>query len=223
MRTFHYGAVTISLVLISAAFTPAQKVEFSADMQVSDSTGRSQNLKLFVGDKRARFDRAPEANESEGIGSLLIDFQNQFIFLLIPQSKMYLQIEGSAGTAFYRGAWMFRPDTPKYPCNGWVSEANYRGITLRCNPAGQDTVDGRPTEKWDAANPEAGQGTLWYDPDLNFIVKVRRISKSGVESGYELHNAKKEAQSPSLFEVPRGYRKFTLNRLLDVFTGLGQW
>jgi len=223
MRVFYCRLALLSFILISPASTPAQKAEFSADMQVSDGSGRSQNLKLFVGNKRARFDRLKEASESEGIGSILIDFQNQFIFLLLPESKLYLQVEGGVGTPFYRGAWMFRPDTPKYPCNGWVSEANYRGITLRCNPAGQDTVDGRPTEKWDAANPEAGQGTLWYDPDLNFIVKVRRISKSGVESGYELHNAKKEAQPSSLFEVPGGYRKFTLNRLLDVFTGLGQW
>src|SRR5215471_8966937 len=130
------GLAVISLLFIAATSALAQKVQFSADMQVSDGGGRSQTLKLFVGDRRARFDRAKQGGESEDIGSILIDFENQFIFLLIPQSKMYLQVEGSAGTPFYRGAWMFRPDTPKYPCNGWVSEANYRGITLRCNAVG---------------------------------------------------------------------------------------
>jgi hypothetical protein len=168
-------------------------------------------------------DRQEQGNDTSGIGSLLIDFQNQFIFLLIPQSKLYLQIEGSLGTPFYRAAWMFRPDDPKYPCHGWVSEANARGITLRCTPGGQDTIDGRPAQKWDAVTTDAASGSLWYDPDLNFIVKVLRTSKAGVQSGYELRNAKVGTQSPSLFEISDQYRKFTLTRLADVLTGLGQW
>jgi hypothetical protein len=223
MKAFSRRLATISLLLLSAVSTRAQKVEFSADVQVSDGTGQTQTLKLFVGDKRARFDRVKEGNDADGIGSILIDFQNQFIFLLIPQSKLYLQIEGSAGTSFYTGAWMFRPDPPKYPCNAWVSEADRRGITLRCQSAGQDTIDGRPTQKWDATTTNAGHGSLWYDPDLNFIVKVLRISKSGVQSGYELQNAKQGTQPAALFEIPTGYRKFTLNRFADVLTGLGQW
>jgi hypothetical protein len=111
---------------------------------------------------------------------------------------------------------------PRYPCNGWVSEANARGVTLRCKPGGDNAVDGRPTQKWDASTPDRGQGSLWYDPTLNFIVKVLRISKTRVRSGYELQNAKIGPQPPDTFEVPKGYRKFTLQRLVHVFTGLGQ-
>ena len=223
MKILSRRLATISLLLISVVPTRAQRVEFSADVQVSDGTGQTQTLKLFVGDKRARFDRLKEGNDDNGIGSILIDFQNQFVFLLIPRSKLYLQIEGSAGTAFYTGGWMFRPDPPKFPCNAWVSEADRRGITLRCTDAGQDTVDGRPMQKWDATTTDAGHGSLWYDPDLNFIARVLRVSKSGVQSGYELQNPKKGTQPPALFEIPAGYRKFTLNRFADVLTGLGQW
>jgi hypothetical protein len=223
MKVFSRRLAIISLLLISAVSTRAQSVEFSADMQVVDGTGRTQALKIFVGNKRARFDLLKQGNDPSGIGSILIDFQNQFIFLLIPQAKLYLQIEGSAGTAFYSGAWMFRPSTPKYPCNAWVSEADRRGISLRCKSAGPDSVDGKPTQKWDATTADSGHGSLWYDPDLNFIVKVTRISKSGVQSGYELQDAKQGIQPPALFEVPPGFRKFTLTRLADVFTGLGQW
>ena len=223
MKAFSRRLAAMSLVLLSTISTRAQKVEFSADMQVSDGSGQTQILKLFVGNKRARFDRLKQGNDGNGIGSILIDFQNQFILLLIPQSKLYLQIEGSAGTAFYSGGWMFRPDTPKYPCNAWVREGDRRGISLRCKDGGQDTVDGRSTQKWDATTPEAGHGSLWYDPELNFVSKVLRISKSGVQSGYTIQNAKLGTQPPDLFEIPDGYRKFTLNRLADVLTGLGQW
>jgi hypothetical protein len=223
MKAFSPRLATIALLLLSAVSTRAQKVEFSADVQVSDGTGQTQTLKLFVGNNRARFDRAKQRDDTNGIGSILIDFQHQFIFLLLPQSKLYLQIAGSGGTPFYTGGWMFRPDSPKFPCNAWVTEADRRGITLRCTSAGQDTIDGRPTQKWDAISTDAGHGSLWYDPDLNFIVKVLRISKSGVQSGYELQNATQGTQPPALFEIPPGYRKFTLNRFADVLTGLGQW
>lgn len=223
MKAFARGLATISLLVMSAVSTSAQKVEFSADMRISDGAGRTQTLKLFVGSMQARFDLPQEGSDTRGIGSILIDFDHQFIFLLIPQAKLYLQIEGSAGTPFYTGAWMFRPHSPKYPCNDWVSEADRRGITLRCVSGGQDILDGRPTQRWDATTLEGADGSLWYDPELNFIVKVLRTSKSGVHSGYELQNAKQESQPPILFEVPNGYRKFVLTRLADVLAGLGQW
>ena len=182
-----------------AVSASAQKVEFSSDMRVSDSPGRTQTLKVFVGNMRARCDLPKEGNDTSGVGSILIDFDHQFIFLLIPQANLYLQIEGSAGTPFYSAAWMFRPQSPKYPCNEWVSEADKRGVTLRCKSAGQDILDGRPTRRWDATTPEGGHGSLWYDPELNFIVKVLRTSKSGVQSGYELQNAKQESHPPERF------------------------
>ncbi len=223
MKAFCRGLATISFFLMSAVSTLAQKVEFSADMQVTDGAGRTQILKLFVGKMQARFDLPKQGNDTSGIGSILIDFDHQSIFLLISQANLYLQIEGSAGTPFYSGAWMFRPHSPEYPCNDWVSEADRRGITLRCKRGGQDILDGRPTQRWDATTPEGVNGSLWYDPELNFIVKVLRTSKSGAQSGYELQNTKQRSQPASLFEAPNGFRKFTLTRLADVLVGLGQW
>ena len=223
MKAFSRGLATISLFLIAAMSTRAQKVEFSADMRVADGRGPTQSLRVSVGNLRARFDLPKQENDTTGIGSVLIDFDHQFIFLLIPQAKLYLQIEGSAGTPFYNGAWMFRPYAAQYPCNDWVSEADRRGITLRCKSAGQEILDGRPTQRWDATTPDGAYGSLWYDPQINFIVKVSRTSKSGVQSGYELQNAKQEPQPTSIFDVPEGYRKFTLTRFADLLAGLGQW
>ena len=223
MQRWFHKLLTIALVVMPAASRAAQKVEFSADMRVLDGRGRTQSVKLFVGNKQARLDRPAMKGEIGGIGSLLIDFDHQFLFVLIPQSKMYLQIAGSNGTPFYGGVWMFRPSSPENPCGGWVSEANQRGITLRCQKAGQDTVNGRATPRWDATVQDGGHGSLWYDPNLNFIVKVLRVSKGAVQSGYELQNIKEGAQAQALFEFPPGYSQFTLNRLVDVLFGLGQW
>ena len=223
MKRWFPALLTMALVALPAASTPAQKVEFSADMRILDGTGRTQIVKLFIGNGRARLDRPITRDETNGIGSLLIDFDHQLLYVLIPQSKMYLRIAGSNGTPFYQGAWMFRPSSPDNPCGGWVSEANQRGITLRCQSGGQDTLNGRTISRWDATTPDGGHGSLWYDPNLHFIVKVLRISKGGVQSEYELQNINEGTQPQTLFEFPAGYRQFTLNRLIDALIGIGQW
>jgi len=56
MTSLFRGLAAISLFLISVASTSAQKVEFSADIRVSDGAWRTQTLRLYVGNMRARFD-----------------------------------------------------------------------------------------------------------------------------------------------------------------------
>jgi hypothetical protein len=117
MKSFSRGLAIILLFLMSAVLASARKAEFSADVRMSRSAGRSQTLKLFVGSMRARFDFPKAGDDTRGIGSILSDFEHQIIFLLMPQGRQYLQIEGSAGTPFYSAAGMFRPSSPEYPCN----------------------------------------------------------------------------------------------------------
>jgi hypothetical protein len=223
MQKFFLRAVTAALFLTSLTAAAAKEREFSADMVISQSTGQTQVEKLYVGKGRARIDRLTQDGETDRISSLLMDFDHQFLYLLLSQDRMYLQILGSSGILFYRGSYLFRPQDPNTACSDWIPEADSRGVTLRCNQAGQDAVDGRPTSKWDATATNGAHGSLWYDPDLNFVVKVLRVSKEGVETGYELKNIKVGTQSPSLFEVPTGYRQFTFNRLYELLTKLGQW
>jgi hypothetical protein len=118
---------------------------------------------------------------------------------------------------------MFRRHSPQYPYSDWVSEDDRRGITLEPKSGEQDIVNGRPTERWDATTPEGGHGSLWYDPKLNFIVKILWISKSGVQSVYEMQNAKQDSQSRTLLEITDDFRKFTLTRFANVFAALRKW
>jgi hypothetical protein len=118
---------------------------------------------------------------------------------------------------------MFRRHSPQYPYSDWASEGDRRGITLEPKSGEQDIVNGRPTERWDATTPEGGHGSLWYDPKLNFSVKILWISKSGVQSVYEMQNAKQDSQSRRLLEVTDDFRKFTLTRFANVFAALRKW
>lgn len=246
MRTFFRRRATAALMLVWAAATQAmpvripnprafqsqkyswaddrtQPVEFSSDMEIFLSSGMTQTVKLYVGHKRARLDRSEQDDDTRGIGSIILDFQSQLIFVLIPQSNLYLQIEGSLGMPFYRGGWLFRPENPGHPCNAWIREADDRGVSLRCEAVGQETLAGRTVQRWDATTSRNTHGSLWYDPDLNFVTKVQRVSEHGMETGYELKNIKVGPQPASLFEIPNGYRKFTLPKLIDALTGAAQW
>jgi hypothetical protein len=222
MRIVQQVSKIALLVSITLTAVQAQGIEFSSDMRLFSGTGETQVVRLYVGSKRALIQRDQSKANTGAIGSIVMDFANQFIFLLIPQSKLYLRVTGSQGSPFYNAAWMFRPYNPTMPCEGWVAEADRRGITLRCKPSGQESLDGRPTQRWDATATNGASGSLWYDPDLNFVVKVLRKSAKGVESGYELQNVKKATQPISLFDTT-GYREFTMPKLLDVLTGAGQW
>lgn len=214
--------IALVLLALSAKTLQGQAVQFSSDMRLFSATGDAQVVKLYVGNKRARIQRDESQGDTRGIESIVMDFENQFIFLLIPQSRLYLRVTGSQGSPFYNAAWMFRPYNSAAPCAGWVAEADRRGITLRCKPASGESLNGTVVQRWDATATSGATGSLWYDPNLNFIVKVLRKSAKGVESGYELQNVRKGTQPSTLFETVN-YREFTMPKLLDVLTGAGQW
>lgn len=215
-------AAAVLLTMVSSALSFAQKPEFSANMQLVKGTGQTETIKLYVGNQRARLDRA-EIPGPGGIAALVIDFDHQLIYLLIPQSKVYLRIAGSLGTPFYQAAWMFRPYSSQAPCAQWVQQADRRGIALRCQQTGTESTGGRMTQRWDATSPEGARGSLWYDPELNFIVKLERTSKDGVKSGYELQDISQGPQPEKLFNLYADYREFSITGLIDALTGVGQW
>jgi hypothetical protein len=215
-------ASTVSLAVPSTSKATASDF-FSSNMVITQSTGQIVVEKLHVGKGRARLDRIPQKGETVRVTSLIMDFDHQFLFLLLPDDKMYMQILGSSGMSFYRGARLFRPHTANSACADWIPEADSRGVNLRCVRAGQETINGRTTDKWEATATNGAHGTLWYDPDLNFVIKVLRVSKEGVQSGYELQNIEVGGQQANIFEVPSDYRQFTFNRLFDLLAKLGQW
>jgi hypothetical protein len=143
--------------------------------------------------------------------------RHQFIFLHIPEANPHFRAEVSIEAALYSGVQMRRRRSPKYLCTDRVLEGDRRGITLEPKNGRLDILNGRPTERWDATTPEGGHGSLWYDPELNFIVKILWTSNSCVQSACESQNAKQDSQSRTLLEVADDFRKFTLTRFANVF------
>ena len=210
----------IVLVVLSSNITIAQDVDFSANMRLLKTSDQSETVKLYCGRQRVRLDRTDAKN---GSSSLIIDFYTQSLFILIPESKLYVRGATASGMPFYQAAWLFRPHSSEHPCGQWISEADRRGLTLRCQRVGEDRIDGRSTVKWEATSPEGANGVLWYDPTLNFVVKVLRTSKDGIQSGYELQDIKPGVQPKDLLDPLASYREFSMDKLLDALTGVSQW
>ena len=79
------------------------------------------------------------------------------------------------------------------------------------------------TQRWDATSPQGAHGSLWYDAELHLVIKVQRVSKDGVKSGYELQDINQGPQPEKLFNVNGDYREFSITGLIDLLTGVGQW
>lgn len=77
-----------------------------------------------------------------------------------------------------------------------------------CQKIGSDIVLGRHVEKWSLTTKgqdgTTSSGTVWYDPELHFIIEA----KNDDGSGFVPTKIVTEKPSPSLFRIPPGYTKY---------------
>lgn len=84
------------------------------------------------------------------------------------------------------------------------------GFTLR-KMIGAENMLGRTTEHWACGNSQTRVGIQqWYDPQLRLVVRDSRAS--GRVS--ELRNIRLTELPDSLFQLPQGYRKVSLDEMV---------
>lgn len=209
--------VACLLFLVSLAkFVPAQPQDpapqFSADVVVWNKRGSPAHMKLFVGNKKARLDRQQDLSGYHSIQSLIVDSEAHSVFLLIPEKKSYVESTKLASD-FSHGASIFRPKDPSNPCAEWIAlERKYNNLALRCKKLGDETLNGRKTEKWEgSATPAGGWGDIWYDPELRYVIKLWSYPRdTALLQGYDLEQIELGPQMDSLFELPDGYARMSL-------------
>jgi len=107
MKRILFWVLPLAALLTSSATETDKQTQFSADMVISQNTGESLVEKLYVGRGRARLDRLGQVGDDR-VSTLLIDFDHQLLYLVLPQDKMYLKIMGSNGIYFYKGSYLFQ-------------------------------------------------------------------------------------------------------------------
>jgi hypothetical protein len=162
MRTQLQAVLGVALASALAATAQAEiaGVQFSADMISQGPDGRSETVKMFVGDGRMRKEMTQQDQEVVQI----IDQNRGMMWVLFPARQTYLEQGGPPS----EGAPVPAP-TPTAetdPCAGMPG--------LTCRRAGEETVGGRTAVKWEMVMTHEGQrmtGTLWVDAERAIPLK----------------------------------------------------
>lgn len=156
--------------------------EFSADM-VMTQNGVTTNAKVFMSGQKSRM---------EAPGSISISrMDKKVMWILMPEQKMYME------QAFD-------------PSKMMASSEKVEG-ELERTPLGKDTVDGKVTDKYKVTYEIQGMRNemyQWIESGFNFPIKTSSLDGSW---SAEYRNIKTGPQPDSLFEVPAGYKKFSMD------------
>jgi len=193
-----------SLSFASLYSVPVNAQEFSGEIvQTGKENTNRPPTKVFVGKDKMRFENEGGSRES---GAVILDYASQKTYMLMPEQKMYMEIDpGQMG--FRKLTDLMRPVDPNNACPLFQAAATDKKV-LNCHKDGTETVNGRTAIKYEGTTQEDGTGYAWIDPKLHFILKWQ-----GKEGAGELRNIKEGPQSSSLFEVPAGYQKFDINAM----------
>ena len=157
-------------------------LDFSADM-VMIQKDVTTNAKVFMSGQRSRM---------EVPGSISISrMDKKVMWILMPEQKMYME------QAFD-------------PSKMMVSSGKVEG-ELERTPLGKDTVDGKVTDKYKVTYEIQGMRNemyQWIESGSNFPIKTSSLDGSW---SAEYRNIKTGPQPDSLFEVPEGYKKFSMD------------
>jgi hypothetical protein len=162
MRTQVQALLGIALASALAATAQAEiaGVQFSADMISQAPDGRTETVKMFVGDGRMR----KEMTQQDQDVIQIIDQNRGILWVLFPEQQTYLEQgrpPGEAGPGPVPG-----PSAEADPCAGMPG--------LTCRRAGDEQVGGRKAVKWEMVMTHEGQsmsGTLWIDAERAIPLK----------------------------------------------------
>lgn len=160
---------------------PAFAQEFSADV-VTTQGGNSMTARVFVSGEKSRMETVGNATISR--------MDKKVVWILMPDQKMYME------QAF---------DPAKMITGSQKVEGELERV-----PLGKDTVDGRAADKYKVSYEIEGiknEMYQWIESGSNLPLKSAALDGSW---SVEYRNIKTGPQPDSLFEVPPGYKKFSM-------------
>jgi hypothetical protein len=203
-------AVLISLRSLGG---PCAAQQFSADL-VGTNLGRtaaSTSGKIHVSDSKVRI----ELRDFPG-GLFLLDVGAHSAYFVKPAQRVVMDAKQST--------WLTQilvPVDPGDPCKQWQAMAEIAGAAdqggqWRCyqlgfESAGGRNMNGRNAIRYRATSPEGAVNDCWIDPQLGFVVSVRRDDGATVD----LENIQEGPAPAGLFEIPGNFHRFDPHQLID--------
>jgi outer membrane lipoprotein-sorting protein len=181
------------LVIIIAALTcytvTAAMAEFSADFTSTDAKGKIATGKTFIKDNKIRQEITAEGQTAITI----LRMDKKVSWTLMPANKQYMEMAISFD--------------PSQPASG--NEIEYDSTVI-----GNETINGYDCEviQYTYKNKKHGILVQWKAKKLNFAIKYQTKDSNGkVTSTMEYKNIKTGGIVDSLFEIPAGYTKFSMD------------
>jgi hypothetical protein len=192
--------------------------QFSADLVATRSGGTGQeggaesgqpmrSQKIFVSNDKIRM----EGGQGKG-GFVLVDSAAQTAVVVMPEQKMIMESRGLGNSM-----QIVTHLDPRDPCPQFLAIAKKPGFGKKsaedgawtCKRLGDETIEGRSTEKFEVVSPKGEHQVAWIDPDLRFPVKAE-----GPKGGMVLKNIQEGPQPAELFVVPADYKKMDLQEMM---------
>ncbi|MGE5605826.1 MAG: DUF4412 domain-containing protein [Bacteroidota bacterium] len=183
------------LVMMIVALTrhtiAAVVAEFSADFTMTGANGEVATGKTFIKGDKIRQETAAEGETM----IIILRMDKKVSWTLMPDMKQYME----ATISF----------DPAHPSGNAGTEYEYETKTI-----GHEKVNGYDCDVIQFTYKKTKYGVLvqWFSPKLNFAVKYQtKDSKGKVTSTMEYKNIKTANVADSLFEIPAGYSKFSMD------------
>jgi hypothetical protein len=165
MRPLIISSLIILLFTSSLAIAGQGQAEFSADVIQSMPQQESRQGRIYIGNDQVRTD----INVGDKMMIQIIDIKQQTAYMLDPGQKTCLERKAGPGE-LNTGGGVAAKDAD--PCAGMQN--------LACSRVGVESVNGRPTEKWELENTargQSGQMVIWLDQERH--IPVRQILPDG--------------------------------------------
>ena len=175
-------AIVLSPSISGAGKMPKAKVQYSAD-SVMKVEGKTVKARVYYAPGKER----KEMDSSAGGQTIILRHDKKEMWILMPEQKMYI----------------------KQPLGNKKSPESVSDYDVKMKKVGTETVNGLKATKSKITMTGHGntfEGFAWTTGD-NIMVKLDVMDKSRVMKT-ELKNVKIGKQSPSLFEIPKGYSLF---------------
>jgi hypothetical protein len=192
----------LGLLLFSFSSAVFAQQDFSADIVTTHEMGKpaSTTGKMYVTKDKLRFEMQGQNGHS---GIMIINFAARTTDVLMPERKMYVEMNAGQGPGAERTWAFFRPADVSNACPDWQKLATQKGG--ECHKLGNETVNGRSAVKYEGKSADGDTGVIWLDPKIAFPLKWQ-----GKDSEGELQNIKEGSQPSSLFEIPPDYQKMEM-------------
>jgi hypothetical protein len=198
--------VSCFLALVLAAGFAMAQAEFSADIVDLQKAGTPTQAKIYFAKDKIRIES--QTMGAHGGGAVIMNFATQTSMVLMAQQHMYMELPVQAqGQRMAYASAFFHVGDVENACGDW-QKMGHNGAS--CHKAGNETVNGRSTVKYESTNANGDVGHFWLDPKLRFPVKW-----DGKSNGGELRNIQEGAQPASLFEIPAGFTKMDMGGMMQ--------